>query len=111
VRAGTRSSIASWARCSARGVESELGVGVGLEPDRLGERLTESYVWIRSWTVVDREHTLGPLLDHAQAGVGGDPIQPGAKRASTLEAAESAPGAKHCLVQRILGVVHRPSIR
>ena len=43
--------------------------------------------------MVDRQHTLGPLLDHAQARVGGDPIEPGAKRTSTLEAGESAPGA------------------
>ena len=76
-------------RAQHRGFDSELGVGVGLEPDRLGQRLAESYVWIGRWTVVHREHALGPLLDHAQAGIGGDPIA-GAKRASTLEA-ESAP--------------------
>ena len=60
-------------RAEQRGFDAELGVGVGLEPDRLGERLAESYVWIGRWTVVDREHALGPLLDQAQAGVGGDP--------------------------------------
>jgi hypothetical protein len=63
-----------------RGFDSELGVGVGLEPNRLGERLTERFVWIGRWTVVDREYALGPLLDQTQAGVGGDPIQQGAKR-------------------------------
>jgi hypothetical protein len=63
-------------RAEHGGFDSELGVGVGLEPDRLGERLAESYVWIGRWTVVDREHALGPLLDQAEAGVGGDPIQP-----------------------------------
>ena len=41
-----------------RGFDSELGVGVGLEPDRLGERLTERFVWIGRWTVVDREYAL-----------------------------------------------------
>ncbi len=61
-------------RAEHRGFDSELGVGVGLEPDRLGERLAEGYMWIGRWTVVDREHALGPLVDHAQAGVGGDPI-------------------------------------
>jgi hypothetical protein len=93
-------------RAEHRSVDSELGVGVGLEPNRLGERLAESYVGIGRWTVVDREHALGPLLDQAEAGVGGNPIQPGAKRASTLEAGESAPGAEHSLLQRVLGVVH-----
>src|SRR4029453_2199026 len=92
-------------RAQPRSFDSELGAGVGLEPNRLGERLAESYVWIGRWTVVDREHALGPLLDQAEAGVGGGPIHPGAKRASIFEAGESAPGAEHRLLQRVLGVV------
>jgi hypothetical protein len=61
-------------RAEHQGFDSELGVGVGLQPDRLGERLAEGYVWIGRWTVVDWEHALGSLLAYAQAGVGGDPI-------------------------------------
>ena len=91
-------------RAEHRGFDSELGVGVGLEPDRLGERLVESHVWVGRGAVVDREHALGPLLDQAQAGVRGDPVQPGTERASTLEARESAPRAEQRLLQRVLGV-------
>ena len=93
-------------RAEQCGVDSELRVGVRLEPDRLGKRLAESSVRVGGGPVVDRQHTLGPLLDHAQTRVGGDPIEPGAKRTSTLEAGESAPGTEQCLLQRVLGVGH-----
>ena len=79
-------------------------VRVGLEPDRLAQRLAEAVVWVGRGRVVDREHALGPPLDRAQAGVGRDPIEPGAKRASTLEAWQPAPGAEQRLLQRVLGV-------
>jgi hypothetical protein len=40
--------------------------------------------------VVDREHSLGPPLDRFQAGVGGDPVEPGLERAAALELRQPA---------------------
>lgn len=39
-----------------------------------------------------------------QAGVGGDPVEPGAKR-SSLERVEAAPGAQIGFLHEVLGVV------
>jgi hypothetical protein len=91
-------------RAEEVGLEPELGVGERLEPDALGEPLGGPLVWIGRRRIVDREHAPGPLLDQAQAGVGRDPVEPGAKRASALEAGESTPGAQQRLLERVLGV-------
>jgi hypothetical protein len=65
--------------------------------------------------VVDREHPLWPSLDRAQAGVGRDPVEPGAKGAPPLEARQTAPGAKQRLLQRVfcvgVGAEHAVAVR
>ena len=47
------------------------------------------------------------LLQHAQADVGRDPVQPRAERRSWLEAVDTSPGAEHRLLERVVGVVQR----
>jgi hypothetical protein len=42
--------------------------------------------------------------ERIEAGVGGNPIKPCAKR-SLLEAIEAAPGAQECLLRYVLGLV------
>ena len=49
-----------------------------------------------------------PPLDRRQAGVGGDRVEPGAQRAPTLEAAQSAPSAEQGVLECVLRVVDRP---
>ncbi len=82
-------------------------VRVGLDPDRLDERLAGPDVGIGGRAVVDRQHPLGPPRDLVQAGVGGDRVEPRAQRAAALEPREPAPRAQQRLLQRVLGVVHR----
>ena len=86
---------------AGRALECEAPVGVGLEPDGLGHRIGESVVRVSRGSVVDRQHPLGSSLDRAQARVGRDPVQPGAKRTSQFESRQSAPGAQQRLLQRI----------
>ena len=57
--------------------------------------------------VVDRQHALRALRDHVQAGVGRDPVEPGAQRASPLEPRQAAPRAQQRVLERVLGVVDR----
>jgi hypothetical protein len=64
-------------------------------------------VWIGSWGVVDRQHALGALFDRAQAGIGGDRVEPGAQGASAFEPDEPAPRAQERVLQRVLGVSQR----
>jgi hypothetical protein len=39
-----------------------------------------------------------------EADVGGDPVEPGAKRGSTIEAVQAAPGADQRFLQSVVGV-------
>ena len=73
--------------------DAERLVRVGLDPDRLDQGLARVAVRVGGGAVVDRQHPLGPALDRGQTGVGGDRVEPGAKGASALEAAQSPPGA------------------
>ncbi len=43
--------------------------------------------------------------ERIEAGVGGNPVEPCAKRAASVEAAEAAPGAQIGLLHGILGFV------
>ena len=57
---------------------------------------------------IDRRRLAAPpLLDHPQADVRRDPVQPGTSSRPRLEAADAAPGAQHRLLQRVVGVVQR----
>ena len=60
-------------------------VGQRLEPDRLGQRRAGQAVRLRRRPVVDRQHPLRPPLDHPQAAVRRDPVQPAPQRAAALE--------------------------
>src|SRR5262249_12857548 len=46
-------------------------------------------------------------LDQPQAAVGGNPVEPRAKRTAALEPRQAAPGAQQRVLECVLGVVHR----
>jgi hypothetical protein len=79
-------------------------VGVGLEPDGLQERSFGRVVRVARAAVVDRHDPRRPSLDQCQAGVRGDAVEPGAKRASSFEARQPAPGSEQGLLEGVLGV-------
>ena len=83
-------------------------VRVGLDPDRLDHRFARPGVGLGGRSVVDRQHPLGASRDLVKAGVGGDRVQPRAQRAANLELREPAPGPEQRVLQRVLGIVHRP---
>ncbi len=53
-----------------------------------------------------RQRPPGPGFERAQAGVRGDPVQPGAHRRPPFEVAVSSPRAQQRLLDLVLGVVH-----
>ena len=48
------------------------------------------------------------LREQVQAGVGGDPVEPGPERRASLEGLAPAPGAQEGLLHGVLGVLERP---
>jgi hypothetical protein len=87
--------------------EPELLVGIRLDPGRLDQRRPRRVVGVGGRAVVDRQHPPGPALDGGQRRVGRYPVQPGAQRASPLEARQPAPGAQQGVLEGVLGVVDR----
>src|ERR1700677_3981672 len=47
------------------------------------------------------------MLQRVEAGVGSDPVQPGAHRGPGLELAVATPGTQVRLLHQVLGVMHR----
>ena len=76
----------------ARGQLVEQPVRVGLQPQHLaaGRRLRAA------------------LGEQVQAGVGGDPVQPGPERRPPLEGLPPPPGTQERLLHGVLGVLERP---
>ena len=89
-------------------LDAELLVRVGLDPDRLDQRLARA-------ARGDRPRARSPRAapasagarDRVEAGVGGDLVEPGANRAAALELRQAAPGPQLRLLERVLGVVDR----
>jgi len=70
-------------------------VRIRFEPDRFRKRLGRLFaVAGRRPPVVDRKDALRPAGQGVEAGVRRDPVEPAAERASPVEAAEAAPGAR-----------------
>ena len=80
---------------------------VGLDPDRLRERLAEAAVRVGGGQLLERQRALGAARDRVERRVGGDLVQPRAGRAAPVEARQPAPGAQERVLQRVVGVVHR----
>jgi hypothetical protein len=78
-----------------------------LHPDGLDQWLAQVVVGIGGRPVIGRTHPLRPALDQVEASVGGDSIEPGAKRALRLEPRQPAPGAEEGLLESVLGVIDR----
>ena len=83
----------------------ELLVRIRLDPNRLDERLTGFEGRAARRAVVDRKDALWPPRDRVQAGIGGDPVEPGAKRTATLELLQPAPCPQEGVLQRVVCVV------
>ena len=54
-----------------------------------------------------RQRSLGLAVERGQAGVGGDPVEPGAQRRAVLERVVAPPRAQVGLLHQVLGVVDR----
>ena len=70
----------------------ELDVGVRLQPGDLGER-------------PDAGEPSGPLPEHVEADVRGDPVEPGPEQRAALERVPPAPGPQVHLLHRVLGLL------
>ena len=88
-------------------LEPEQLVRIWLEPHRLDDRFAGRDVGIAGRSVIDWQHALGSPPDRVQANVRGDRVQPGAQRASALEAGDAPPCAQQHLLHGVLRVVHR----
>src|SRR5205807_2993570 len=75
--------------CRVPVLEPDQLVRVGLDPHRLDRRAPGRLIRRGGRAVVDREHALWSPLDLAEAGVGGDRVQPRSQRAAALEAADA----------------------
>src|SRR4029453_13457486 len=90
--------------CGVPVLEAELARG-RLHPRGIGRQgLLRRAV---SPPVVDGQDALWPSRDRVQAGVGGDSVEPPAKRASTVEIGQPPPGPKERVLKRVLGVLRR----
>ena len=88
------------------GVERVVGlVGPRLEEEVLGVGAAQVGGLGEAGAEVGAEDPGRPALRLPDAGVGGDPEQPGPHRAPTLEPRPALPGADQGLLQRVLGVV------
>jgi hypothetical protein len=58
-------------------------------------------------TVLDREASLASSCEHVEAGVGRDPVQPGAQQLVALEPRQRAPGPQQRLLEGVVGVEQR----
>ena len=74
------------------GGRAGLGFWVRLEPDWLGDQVTEVVDVGPGRAVAGTEEPASPGRRQPQAGVGGDPVQPRPQRGAALEAGQPAPG-------------------
>jgi hypothetical protein len=81
----------------------EQDVGIGLEPDRLDPTCRLRRV-THGWYLPG---TARSCPQRVQAAVGRDPVKPGAHGRSALERLEATPGGQQCLLDHVLGVLHR----
>jgi hypothetical protein len=72
----------------------------------LGRLLLEQDVGIRLQVRVDRRRPAVALVDHPQADVRRDPVEPRRQLRARLEAPDAAPSAQHRLLESVVGVVH-----
>ena len=85
------------------GLRIRIRLDVELAFDRRGQLADLAHRRV----VVERDQAFRPLLDQLEAGVRGDPVQPGTHRTASLEPRQPPPGADERLLQGVLGVVHR----
>ena len=89
-------------------IDTQFRVRIWLNPGGLRERRAERGVRVGRGPIVDRQHPDSAPLDHSQTDVRGDRVEPGTQRAAALKPPHPAPGVQQGLLNRVLGVLHRP---
>jgi hypothetical protein len=89
-----------------RGGRLQQAIGERLQPRdvRAGR---QGRARIRRRPQVRGQDPPGAPVDRIEAGVGGDPVEPGPQRRAALEPGEVAPGAQERLLHQVLGVLDR----
>ena len=87
-----------------------LDGGVGgdrLDPGDLGKRVEVRGLGRAGAAEVHRACAAGAAVEHVEAHVRGDPVEPRAQRGAALEAVKAPPGADHRLLHGVLGLKRR----
>jgi hypothetical protein len=80
-------------------------------PRIVRRKILQQTVRIRLQFAADLVRPPRTLLDHPQADVRRDPVQPGRQRPPWLEPLDRAPRAEHGLLHRVVGICSDPSMR
>ena len=83
------------------------GVGQWFEPGRFGFGVEVLFYWCLRRAQVHRARAALRALQHVQADIGGDAVEPRAQGRALFEAVERAPSAHEGFLDRILGVERR----
>ena len=104
------SRIVSRASASSAGspsTGSTRSSGTGSDPLRLGKHRRGPGVGGRRTREVHRTGPAVATVEHVEAHVGGDAVEPRPQLRAALEAVVGAPGAHHGLLHRVLGLERR----
>ena len=82
-------------------------VGDRLDPGDLREDLAHGSVRGARFAQIHRPRAPLPAVEHVEANVRRDPVQPRPQRCAALEALERAPGTQERVLHRILGLERR----
>ena len=85
----------------------DTGVGHRLHPLGLGSQVEVGYDRLLGRPEVHRHRTALASLDHVEADVRRDAVEPGAQRGTPLEAVDAPPRANERLLDGVLGVERR----
>ena len=103
------SRIVSRATATSAGSPSsdDEAVGDRLDPGHLGRHVQVPSIGSRAGPEIHRPRAALAAVEHVEADVRRDPVQPRAQGRAALEAVERAPGADQRLLHRVLGLERR----
>jgi hypothetical protein len=85
--------------------DSDLLVGIRLEPNRLDDGLRRRIVAPDRTSAVDRQSSFGPSSEHVQTHIGGDLVEPWPDQPISPEPRKRPPRPHEGLLESVLGVV------